>query len=87
LRLRLLGFMASPCFGLPDEWRRYGQGDDVGCRVEKILEDALLKISVVISDLFGVSGRRFWLLSSSRVSFRSGARGPGRGAVTVGWVA
>ena len=28
-------------------------------RVEKILEDALLKISVVISDLFGVSGRRF----------------------------
>jgi len=28
-------------------------------RVEKILEDALLKISVVIPDLFGVSGRRF----------------------------
>ena len=28
-------------------------------RVEKILEDALLKISVVISDLFGMSGRRF----------------------------
>ena len=28
-------------------------------RVEKILEDALLKISVVISDLFGPSGRRF----------------------------
>ncbi|MBO0821472.1 MAG: IS110 family transposase [Nocardiopsaceae bacterium] len=28
-------------------------------RVEKTLEDALLKISVVISDLFGVSGRRF----------------------------
>jgi hypothetical protein len=28
-------------------------------RVEKILEDALLKISVVISDLLGVSGRRF----------------------------
>jgi transposase len=28
-------------------------------RVEKILEDALLKISVVISGLFGVSGRRF----------------------------
>ena len=28
-------------------------------RVEKILEDALLKISVVISDLFGASGRRF----------------------------
>ena len=28
-------------------------------RVEKVLEDALLKISVVISDLFGVSGRRF----------------------------
>ena len=28
-------------------------------RVEKILEDALLKISVVIADLFGVSGRRF----------------------------
>lgn len=28
-------------------------------RVEKILEDALLKISVVISDLFGTSGRRF----------------------------
>ena len=28
-------------------------------RVEKILEDALLKISVVISDLFGISGRRF----------------------------
>lgn len=28
-------------------------------RVEKILEDALHKISVVISDLFGVSGRRF----------------------------
>jgi len=28
-------------------------------RVEKILEDALLKISVVISDLFGGSGRRF----------------------------
>ncbi len=28
-------------------------------RVEKILEDALLKISVVISDLFGQSGRRF----------------------------
>ena len=28
-------------------------------RVEKILEDALLKISVVISDLFGLSGRRF----------------------------
>jgi len=28
-------------------------------RVEKILEDAQLKISVVISDLFGVSGRRF----------------------------
>src|SRR5713101_3379221 len=28
-------------------------------RAEKILEDALLKISVVISDLFGVSGRRF----------------------------
>ena len=28
-------------------------------RVEKILEDALLKVSVVISDLFGVSGRRF----------------------------
>jgi len=27
-------------------------------RVEKILEDALLKISVVISDLFGASGRR-----------------------------
>jgi transposase len=27
--------------------------------VEKILEDALLKISVVISDLFGASGRRF----------------------------
>jgi transposase len=26
--------------------------------VEKILEDALLKISVVISDLFGASGRR-----------------------------
>ncbi len=28
-------------------------------RVEKILEDALPKISVVISDLFGASGRRF----------------------------
>ena len=28
-------------------------------RVEKILEDALLKISVVISDLFGTSSRRF----------------------------
>jgi transposase len=28
-------------------------------RAEKILEDALLKISVVISDLFGASGRRF----------------------------
>src|SRR5208283_5064519 len=28
-------------------------------RLEKILEDALLKISVVISDLFGASGRRF----------------------------
>ncbi len=28
-------------------------------RIEKILEDALLKISVVISDLFGASGRRF----------------------------
>jgi transposase len=28
-------------------------------RVEKVLEDALLKISCVISDLFGVSGRRF----------------------------
>jgi transposase len=28
-------------------------------RVEKIPEDALLKISVVISDLFGASGRRF----------------------------
>jgi transposase len=28
-------------------------------RVEKILEDALLKVSVVISDLFGASGRRF----------------------------
>jgi transposase len=28
-------------------------------RVEKILEDALLKISVVISDLLGTSGRRF----------------------------
>ena len=28
-------------------------------RVEKILEDALLKISCVISDLFGQSGRRF----------------------------
>jgi transposase len=28
-------------------------------RAGKILEDALLKISVVISDLFGVSGRRF----------------------------
>ncbi len=28
-------------------------------RVEKILEDAQLKISVVISDLFGASGRRF----------------------------
>ena len=28
-------------------------------RVEKILEDALLKSSVVISDLFGASGRRF----------------------------
>jgi transposase len=28
-------------------------------RVEKILEDALLKISVVISDLLGASGRRF----------------------------
>ena len=28
-------------------------------RVEKILEDALVKISVVISDLFGASGRRF----------------------------
>jgi transposase len=28
-------------------------------RVEKILKDALLKISVVISDLFGASGRRF----------------------------
>ena len=28
-------------------------------RVEKILEDALLKISVVISDLFGPVGRRF----------------------------
>jgi len=27
--------------------------------VEKILEDALIKISVVISDLFGASGRRF----------------------------
>jgi transposase len=28
-------------------------------RVEKILEDALLKVSAVISDLFGASGRRF----------------------------
>jgi transposase len=28
-------------------------------RVEKIMEDALLKISCVISDLFGASGRRF----------------------------
>jgi transposase len=28
-------------------------------RVEKVLEDALLKVSVVISDLFGASGRRF----------------------------
>jgi transposase len=28
-------------------------------RIEKILEDALLKISAVISDLMGVSGRRF----------------------------
>ena len=28
-------------------------------RVEKVLEDALLKVSAVISDLFGVSGRRF----------------------------
>ena len=27
--------------------------------MEKILEDALLKIAVVISDLFGASGRRF----------------------------
>src|SRR5262249_36529265 len=28
-------------------------------RIEKILEDALLKVSSVISDLMGVSGRRF----------------------------
>src|SRR6266568_1435908 len=28
-------------------------------RVEKILEDALVKVSAVISDLFGTSGRRF----------------------------
>jgi transposase len=28
-------------------------------RIEKVLEDALLKISVVISDLMGTSGRRF----------------------------
>ena len=27
--------------------------------MEKILEDALVKVSVVISDLFGTSGRRF----------------------------
>ena len=29
-------------------------------RAEKLLEDAQIKLSVVISDIFGVSGRRCW---------------------------
>ena len=50
-------------------------------RVEKILEDALLKISVVISDLFGVSGRRFLdaLVAGERVPGGAGRAGRLRG--------
>ena len=49
-------------------------------RVEKILEDALLKISVVISDLFGVSGRRFLdaLVAGERNPRALAALGDGR---------
>jgi len=49
-------------------------------RVEKILEDALLKISVVISDLFGASGRRFLdaLAAGERSPAALAALGSGR---------
>jgi transposase len=49
-------------------------------RVEKILEDALLKIPVVISDLFGVSGRRFLdaLVAGERSPAALAALGDGR---------
>ena len=50
------------------------------CRVEKVLEDALLKISGVISDLFGVSGRRFLdaLVAGERSPAALAALGDGR---------
>jgi len=49
-------------------------------RVEKVLEDALLKISGVISDLFGVSGRRFLdaLVAGERSPAALAALGDGR---------
>ncbi len=49
-------------------------------RVEKVLEDALLKVSAVISDLFGVSGRRFLdaLVAGERSPGALAALGDGR---------
>src|SRR4029453_2993184 len=50
-------------------------------RVEKLLEDAQIKLSVVASDLFGVSGRAMLaaLLAGERDPKRLGGAGPGGG--------
>jgi transposase len=58
-------------------------------RVEKILEDALLKISVVISDLFGASGRRFLdaLVAGERSPAALAALGDARLKATPGQLA
>ena len=53
------GAGAGPAGADPDPARLAQDQARHQSRVEKILEDALLKISVVISDLFGASGRRF----------------------------
>jgi len=46
-------------------------------RVEKLLEDALIKVSVVASDIFGVSGRDMMAALIARGTRPGPARGPG----------
>src|SRR5216110_1116049 len=51
-------------------------------RVEKLLEDAQIKLSVVVSDIFGVSGRQMLaaLIGGQRGQQGAGPAGPGRDA-------
>jgi transposase len=60
--------MVAPCFVATEQFRRLrtltryrrnltGERTREKQRVEKLLEDAMVKMSVVVSDIFGVSGR------------------------------